>query len=310
MGDRRADTGHGISGVWLYNYGMSRDLQDRVLVITGASSGIGAATALAAAKAGMHVSLAARRAERLMKIARQVADMGRKAHFFTCNVANPEDVRGLFAETWKRFGRVDATLANAGYGFEKEVHTVPLAEHRQIFEVNYWGTVHTLREALRYMDRTAEGLNHLLVTTSCLSEMGPGMHGPYAATKAAQDALAQAMRAELHGRGFDVTTIHPVGTRTEFFETAAARSGRDVSSAVSQTPGALMQSPEHVAKKIVGALRRPKAEVWPAWWSRLGFAAATACPGVTAWALERRYARKHPAPQQQTAPPPGAATPA
>ncbi|MEM9753615.1 MAG: SDR family NAD(P)-dependent oxidoreductase, partial [Planctomycetota bacterium] len=227
---------------------MARDLTDRVLVITGASSGIGAATALLAAEAGMHVTLAARRADKLMHVAKQVADRGRKAHFFTCNVANPQDVRRLFDETLQRFGRVDAAFANAGFGMEQDAHTVPLADHRKMFEVNYWGTVYTLHEALRSMTKTADGLNHLLVTSSCLSEMGPPKYGPYAATKAAQDSLAQAMRAELHGRGSDVTTVHPVLTKTDFFD---AKSDGDTSSggrtAEDVYSGPFVQSAEHVA---------------------------------------------------------------
>ncbi|MEM8782798.1 MAG: SDR family NAD(P)-dependent oxidoreductase [Planctomycetota bacterium] len=271
---------------------MARDLTDRVLVITGASSGIGAATALKAADAGMHVTLAARRADKLMHVAKQVADRGRKAHFFTCNVANPQDVRRLFDETMDRFGRVDAAFANAGYGMEREAHAVPLAEHRRLFEVNYWGTVYTLQEALRAMVRTADGLNHLLVTSSCLSEMGPPKYGPYAATKAAQDSLAQAMRAELHDRGFDVTSVHPVLTRTEFFDNKTDAAGANQRTADEVYAGPLVQSAEHVARRVVRAIRSPTAEVWPAWWSRFGFAAATACPGLTAWALRRAYAKQ------------------
>lgn len=274
---------------------MARDLYDRVLVVTGASSGIGAATAIAAAKAGMHVTLAARRAEKLMKVARQVADLGRKAHFFTCNVANPADVQRLFRETWDRFGRVDAVLANAGYGLHREAHATPITQHRAIFDVNYFGTLYTLKEALRNMERTTDGLNHLLVTTSCLSEMGAPMHGAYSATKAAQDCLAQAMRAELYGLGYDVTTIHPITTATEFFEAKPMRpdGGPAAVSAQQYYRGPFVQSAEHVARKIVKALRRPKAEVWPAWWSRYAFATATAFPGLTAFALRKAYARNH-----------------
>ena len=290
---------------------MGRELTDRVLLITGASSGIGAATAVAAAKAGMHVTLAARRAEKLMKVARQVADLGRKAHFFTCNVGNPEDVSRLFQETWQRFGRLDAVFANAGYGINKEVHTTTVPEHRDIFEVNYFGTLYVLKQALPYMERTTGGLHHLLVTSSCLSEMGVPMHGAYSATKAAQDCLAQAMRAELHDQGYDVTTVHPVVTATEFFDAKTMRSdgAKDADSSESYYRGPFVQTPEHVANKMVGALKRPKAEVWPAWWARYGFAAATACPGLTAWALRRTYRRqldriaKNTPPPERPAPP-------
>jgi short-subunit dehydrogenase len=266
-------------------------LTDRVLLITGASSGIGAAVAVEAAKAGMHITLSGRRADRLMQVAKRVADVGRKAHFFTCNVANHEDIVKLFEQHWQRFGRLDAVLANAGYGIVREAHATPLADHRALFETNYWGTVSTLRESLKYIERTAGGLNHLLVTSSCLSELGPPCYGPYAATKAAQDCFAQAMRAELHGRGYDVTTIHPVGTRTEFFDAAEKRSAKFGKGLAMNSPDRFVQSAEHVARKVVKALQSPRAEVWPNVWARYGLALATALPGLTSWQLRRMYVR-------------------
>ena len=270
---------------------MPRDLKNKVILISGASSGIGRATALACAWAGMHVSIAARRGEKLQQVARQVSDLNRRAHFFSCNVAFAPDVTRWVDEAHRTFGRVDAVFANAGYGYVGPAMQMSVSEMRQIFDVNYFGTVYLLREALPYLRRTPDGLKHLLVCSSCLSEFGPPGVGVYSATKAAQDSLAQAMRAELAGEGISVTSVHPVGTKTEFSQ-AAKRSPDTRTAGRIDTPGWLEQTPEKVAKKIVASLRKPKPEVWPMPSARLAAAAMTAFPGLTAWALRRGYQKK------------------
>lgn len=271
---------------------MPRNLQNKTILISGASSGIGRATALACAWAGMNVSVAARRTDKLEHLAKQIADLNRKAHFFTCDVSKNEQVKAWVHEAHDAFGRIDAVYANAGYGQDGPAMNMSLSQQHAMFNVNYFGTVHLLREALPYLGTTPNGLKHMLICSSCLSEIGPPENGVYAATKAAQDLLAQSMRAELAGEGYSVTTIHPVGTKTEFFK--QAKSDGDA-----PTPGWLMQSPEHVAKRIVGALRKPCAEVWPMRSARLAAALTVAMPGLTAWMLRRGYEKKHP-PGQKT----------
>lgn len=271
-----------------YNVPMARDLHDKVILITGASSGIGAATAIACADRGMHVSLAARSEDKLKEIARQVAAKGVRAHFFTCDVDDDTQVRKLFADSWERFGRLDAAFANAGYGLHKSVLDTTDAEHRALFETNYFGTVRTIHAAIPRLQRTADGLKHLLICSSAASEIALPMYGAYAATKAAQDALGGALRAEVADRGISVTTVHPVGTRTQFFDNASDRSGQRYQAG---TPGGLMQSADDVADAIVASLLRPRPEVWPMQSARFGLALTTALPRVAAWAM-RRHARK------------------
>ena len=271
-----------------YNLSMPRDLTGKVILITGASSGIGAATALACADRGMHVSLAARSEVKLKEIARQAAARGVRAHFYTCDVDDDVQVRKLFADAWERFGRLDAAFANAGYGLHKSVLDTTDAEHRAIFETNYFGTVRTIHAAVPRLQKTADGLKHLLICSSAASEIALPMYGAYAATKAAQDALGGALRAELAQTGVKVTTVHPVGTRTEFFDAASSRSG---STYQAGTPGGLMQSADDVADAVVASLRRPRPEAWPMPAARLGLALTTAMPRVAAWAM-RRHARK------------------
>ena len=269
----------------------ARTLTDAVLVITGASSGIGAAVAEAAGAAGMRVALNGRRAEKLDAVAARVRAAGGQALPVPGDVTEAGDVERLFAEAEAAFGGVDAALANAGYGLEKRFEETSMDEHRAIFETNHFGTLLTLRAGLEAVRRKPAGLRHLLVTSSCVSELGPPRYGAYAATKAAQDCVAQALRAEVAAEGISVTTIHPVGTRTEFFNEAATRSGKRRAQADTNTPALFTQTAEHVAERVVAALRRPRAEVWPSRPARFAFAAATAFPGLTAWGLARGEAR-------------------
>ncbi|MFW6059158.1 MAG: SDR family NAD(P)-dependent oxidoreductase [Phycisphaeraceae bacterium] len=258
---------------------MGRDLRDKVIVITGASSGIGAATAVACAAAGMDVAIAARREVRLRDVAGRIEQLGRRVVTVRCDVAEDGDVAHLFERAWAELGRVDVAFANAGYGLASSVLDTTDEQHRAIFEVNYFGTLRVVREAVPYLRRTGNGLGHLLICSSAASEIGLPWFGAYSATKAAQDCIAGALRSELQDE-VEVTSVHPVGTKTDFFDTAEQMAGGDGPGMVN-TPGLFTQTPEKVARKIVAALRRPRAEVWPLGIARLGLGLATILPGLT-----------------------------
>jgi short-subunit dehydrogenase len=271
---------------------MTRNLGQKLIVITGASSGIGAATAIACARAGMDVVLAARRVEKLESVARQIESLGRRVLSVPCDVNRDEDVEQLFDRAWQAFGRLDAAFANAGYGLHGSVVDTGLQAHRDIFETNYYGTLRTLQAAVPYLRRTDASLKHLLICSSVVSEVGIPMLGAYCATKAAQDSIAGAMRAELADEGIHVTSVHPVGTTTEFGEQARAHStDKKAAERGSNTPKAFTQTADHVADKIVRALRRPRPEVWPSPLARYAAALTTASPSLTAWIM-RRHMRK------------------
>ena len=261
---------------------MARDLTNKVILITGASSGIGQATALACAEAGMRVSLVARRGDKLQKLAAQVAGMGHKAHYFSADVRNTSDLKQAFADCWSTFGRLDAVFANAGYGQIVNMLDMTEMDERAMFETNYFGTTRALRMAVPLMRQTADGLNHLLVCSSAASEIGLPTLGVYSATKAAQDSVAGALRAELHDEGFKVTSVHPIGTKTDFMQVAGEADNKN-------TPAAMQQTPEKVARRIVAALRRPRPEVWPSRLTRVGLALGTLSPRFASWAMHRHY---------------------
>jgi len=269
---------------------VSRELTDKVIVITGASSGIGAATAEACAAAGMDVAMCARRADKLETIVKRIEAQGRVALTVAGDVNDASVQQRLFEQAWARFGRVDALFANAGHGMFGSVLDTPEADHRAIFETNYFATLTTLRVGVPYLRRTDGGLQHVLICSSAGSEIGVPWFGAYTATKAAQDSIAGALRGELAEEGIAVTSIHPVGTKTEFFDTAQARSPETEGAkpAGGNTPVAATQRVERVSASIVRALRHPKPEVWPMRSARFALALTTAMPRTAAWIIKRQ----------------------
>lgn len=264
---------------------MAKTLTDRVIVITGASSGIGAAVGRLAARAGMDVVLTARREEKLESVAREVESAGRSALVVVTDVARPEQLDALVEQTMERFGRLDVMMANAGYGHEIPFAAETAEEHARMFEVNYFGTLHAVRAALPVMKKAKGG--QIIITSSILGRLGMPEYGAYCASKAAQQVFAQSLRAELAGDQIDVTTVYPIGTRSEFFEVSKQRSGSG--HLAEHTPAWMMQSPERVARAILRAMHHPRPEVWPAWWAHWASGLAVLFPRLTAYSMRRTY---------------------
>lgn len=232
---------------------MRRDLKDRVAVITGASSGIGRATALALAREGVAVVLGARRAERLQATVEEIARGGGRACALRTDVTRPEEVRCLVGEAVTRFGRLDLLLNNAGLGYFGRLESMPVEEARYLFDVNVMGTLHGIQAAVPVMRSQRSG--HIITVSSVVGKRATPGSGMYAATKFAQVALSEALRLEVAEAGIAVSVICPVSTTTEFFETARARSPFKID------PVGPKYSPEQVAEVILRCARRPRAEV-------------------------------------------------
>lgn len=276
---------------------MGTRLKDRVIVITGASAGIGAATAVACAAEGMKVVLGARREARLRDVETACRQAGHAnggcAEGFVCDVCDRQQVADLIEQAYQRHARLDAVFANAGYGLFAPIADTSEPQMRDILQTNFFGTLYAIWAAIPIMRRQGHG--HLLICSSAVSEIGIPMYGAYAATKAAQDAVACALRAELADENIAVTSVHPIGTRTDFFNEVQQRSHLD--GHAYNTPTSLAQSPQRVARAIVRSLLRPCPEVWPCRSARFGLAVTTAFPQVSAWAMRRlqrrRYRKSH-----------------
>jgi len=253
---------------------MAIDLAGKPIIITGASSGIGRATALACAAAGMPVVLTARRRELLDEAADLIRATGGRALAFPMDVAEPEASTRAIEACIREFGGLYAVYANAGYGFEKPVHACTDDEVRAIFEVNFFGALNLIRPALPYLLKQRAG--HILMCSSCLAKFSIPYFGFYSATKAAQNHICRSMNLELSPLGIHVSSVHPVGTRTEFFKTAQQLSGGGP--IVQHQPDLFMQTPERVARATVKCLRKPIPEVWTSLFVRFGMAFSNAFP--------------------------------
>lgn len=269
---------------------MGIELAGRSVVITGASSGIGEATAYACARAGMRVALFARRGDKLDAVREKIETGGTRAIAVVGSVDDDADCGRLIAETRDAFGTVDAVIANAGYGIETASSEMPESDIRAMFETNFYGSLRVLRPATEIMRE--QGSGHLMFVSSGLSKIGIPRFASYCATKAAQDHFARAMRIELAGAGIAVSSVHPVVTTTEFSE-AAERRGKNTRVFTKRTPGAFTQSAETVANAIVKRLRKGKGgEVWTSLPAKLGLGATVMFPGMTDWALGRTYRKR------------------
>lgn len=261
------------------------DLTNKPIVITGASSGIGAETALACAKAGMPVVLGARRLDKLESIVVRIRADGGKAVAMVCDVTKPEDCTALVARCVEEFGSVYAVYANAGYGIEAPALDISDEAMRAIFETNFFGTLNTLRPAVAQMRTDKARLEtrwpgaHVLICSSCLAKGSVPYYSAYSATKAAQAHLGYAMRYEIEREGIHVSVICPIGTKTEFFESMHEKG--QMAAGVEHTPDALKQTPRFVAERIMKCLHRPQAEVWTGLkglFVRFGMAVLTLAP--------------------------------
>lgn len=239
---------------------MGRDLSGRVVAITGASSGIGAATAVACGERGMRVGLFARREARLHEVAGEVRDAGGEAEIVVGDVRDRDSVVGLVERVTRRWRRLDVMIANAGFGVAAPVAETPPAEVREIFDVNVIGTVWAIQAAWPIFEVERSG--HLVLVSSGAAIHGIPANALYSATKAAQTNLAEGLRIEAGAIGVDVSVVYPIVTDTEF-----RRNLRDHTGGRKERAGARVggprQSAEEVARAIVACLASPKFEVYP-----------------------------------------------
>lgn len=254
--------------------GIGKNLAGKVILITGGGTGIGAATALACAKAGMNVLVTGRRAEPLERVTKLVCAEGVEGRWMSIDVADDGAAQAMLDETTRVFGHFDAVFANAGYGVEKPITALSEEEITRMIEVNLLATVFLLREAAaRLIELNQPG--HLLACSSCLAKFTMPRMGLYSATKAGQNMICRAMRLEHRPHGIEVSSVHPIGTLTEFVDVAKDLSGSHAGLFRHQPKRAnlFMQRPERVGRAVVRGLRKPKAEIWTSLWAR-AFAAS------------------------------------
>jgi NADP-dependent 3-hydroxy acid dehydrogenase YdfG len=235
----------------------SRSLRGTVVAVTGATAGIGAATAVLLVEAGAKVAIGGRRSERLdALLAKLGAD---NAVGVICDVTRPADNARLVATAVERWGRLDSVVPNAGIGMYGGILDHSDAQLAEMMDANFAGTVWTVRAAVPEMLRTTGG-GDVVIVASVAGLRGGADEAVYAGTKFAQVGLAGALDRELCEKGIRVTAVCPAGVETEF----AIGTGRTAGDPALQ---AYLRA-EDVAFAIVTVLaqpRRVRTTLWSLW---------------------------------------------
>lgn len=260
---------------------MSRNLNDMVVVITGASAGIGKALAEKLSTKGAKLVLAARRLDRLHALNQQ---LGARHLCVEADVSRAEDCTRLIEESHRAFGRIDTLVCNSGYGIYQAVHETTAEDYRRIFQTNVFGTIDPILSAVPRMlkqDPRDGYRGQVMIVSSIVALHGVPYLGAYSATKAAQFSIAHAMRVELSPEKLAVTTVHPIQTKTDFGNTAREQGGMQM------PQGPFGQNVEQVVDRMISAIVRPRPEVWPHEGSKWLYAVGSLFPSFADWMLGR-----------------------
>jgi NADP-dependent 3-hydroxy acid dehydrogenase YdfG len=234
-----------------------RDLTGTVVAVTGASSGIGAATARLLGETGARVVLGARRVDRLHAL---VSDIGEdRALAVKLDVQSSAQCRAFVEQAVSRFGRLDSLVANAGIGLYGGIEDTSDDDLTRMIGVNFSGTVWSVRAAVPQLRRQGHG-GDLVLVSSVAGLRGGADEAVYAGTKFAQVGLAGSLDRELREDGIRVTAICPAGVETEFAIGAGRTEGDPALAAYLR--------PEDVAFQIVTVLEQPRrlrTTLWAMW---------------------------------------------
>ena len=228
-------------------------LADQVMVVTGASSGIGLVTARTAAAKGAKLVLVARSGEALETVAQEIGAAGGEAIAVEADVGDAAAMRRVADAAVERFGRIDTWVQNAGVAIYARLMDTPDDEHEQMFRTNYFGVVHAAKAAVPKL----AGGGALIVVGSVASDLPSPVMGAYAASKHATKAYVESLRIELRAAGtpISITLVKPAGIDTPIGQHAANHEGGEA-----QIPPPVYD-PQLVADAILDVAVHPRREI-------------------------------------------------
>jgi short-subunit dehydrogenase len=234
------------------------DISGKITIITGASEGIGLATARRFSAAGAKVALVARSAEKLTALADELIQQGGEALSIPCDMRDSEAINQMVEQAFQHFGRLDILINNAGQSAAGTVAEMNLDDLRSILELNVFGPIVSMQTAVPKMRSGGGGL--ILNISSMVSKMNiPGLSA-YAATKAALNLISGTARRELEAENIRVVTIFPRTTATDFGKHALGDQHLRQRQRSSASAHVVVDSPEFVAEKILEAARNEPVE--------------------------------------------------
>jgi NADP-dependent 3-hydroxy acid dehydrogenase YdfG len=246
-------------------------LPGKIAIVTGASSGIGKATALALASQGAYVALAARRVPELEQVAAQIEARGAKALVVQTDVTRQEDIDQLIACTLERWGRIDILVSNAGQYIRAPLDELTLEDLQRSMDVNFYGHARPILAVLPSMRRQSSGHIVLMSTVDAKKPIPPDI--PYAAAKFALSGFGDLLRQELYGSGIDVTVIFPGRVDTSMIDYLSVP---DISAKIPA---------EAVAKGVINGIIHRRAEVILPAQARLLYYVNVFAPRLADWGV-------------------------
>ncbi len=257
-----------------------KPLHKQVLLITGASSGIGLTTARVAAERGAKVILVSRNRGALDQAVQEIKDAGGEAFAATADVSNIDELRQAVEAGKSHFGTIDTFVNNAGLGMYGKIEETDLNDARKLFDVNFWGIVNGSRLAVEYLRETGGAIVNL---GSEVSDRAIPLQGMYSASKHAVLGFTDAFRMELEADQYpiSVTTIKPAGIDTPYTRHAKNYTENE------PTLPAPVYAPELVAEQILHAATNPVRELYVGGASKLISVLGRQFPQLMDWFMEK-----------------------
>ncbi|WP_017653065.1 SDR family NAD(P)-dependent oxidoreductase [Fortiea contorta] len=235
-------------------------------IITGASQGIGKATALLFAQQGYDLILVARQANNLEALAQQIQSLGLKTPLtFACDVKDPSQVQTMTQKAWEQYNYIDLLINNAGIFASGPVENFSLSDWHDVIDTNLWGYIHTINAILPHFLQRGSGT---IVNVSSIGGKVPTPYlVPYCTSKFAVTGLTEALQTELKPKGIHVCGIYPNLIKSSFMERAVFRgkdeadlqTRREQLNTILKNP--VVEKPEDVANAIWDAVKNQKSEV-------------------------------------------------
>jgi len=266
---------------------MATSLKDKVVLITGASSGFGMDAARLFARQGCRVVLAARRLDRLQALAASIQEQGGEALAVPVDVSRREEIDVMVSTVLDFYGQIDILFNNAGFG-RLDWHEMldPVRDIQTQIEVNLLGVIHTTHAVLPHMINRGQGT--IINMASVAGWIAAPLYTIYAASKFGVRGFTDALRREAGYLGIRVCGIYPGPAQTEFSGNASGNALDNL-----KWKKLFYLSSEQVARRVVALARRPRRAVIIPWWFRLIFGFEALFPGLVDWFLKVAFVRRY-----------------
>lgn len=249
------------------------NLHNRVVILTGATQGIGRATAQLLAQQGCKLALAARSVDALTDLVAELQQSGGQAAAIPTDMGDPAQAAALVRKTIEAFIKIDVVINNAAVGVSGKIEDLVEAEARRAMDVNYFGPVTLIQAAIPYLKANPDGGLIINISSIVSRRAVPGIGG-YCASKGALDNMTESLRTELAGDNIRVSTVYPGVTATGFTQNSLGTNPTRRRHGMKGVP------PERVARAISKTIRRERRDVFVTLFDRLFVAVSAVWPGL------------------------------